>query len=171
MKNYIGFGLCLLIGAVVGVAIGLRCGRPCDRAKAVAPPADMVAPPEGTSPELQRQEQVVGQTYRLYQQEMESGETYSTGSIKSAKEALEQLLEEYDRQAQVAPGQGSPAIVMGKAMAHARLARIFLAEGDPMEYERHVVLALELSGEPNEDSLFKKLDLLDQAQQAQPAAP
>jgi hypothetical protein len=161
MKKYAGLALGVLIGIAVGVMFGYRCGQPCDKMEGVAEPAAVVAPVEVASPELLQQEQVAVQAYRVHQQELDSGETYSTGSIKSAQQALEQLLEEYDRQAQASPGQEIPALAMGKAVAHARLARIALAQGDPMEYERHLAIALELSGEPDEDSLFEKVDAIE----------
>lgn len=168
MKKYAGIALVLVIGVVVGVVVGYRYGQPCDAGSAgdvVAEPVDVAAFAEVSSPELQQQEQAAVQAYRLHQQELDSGETYSTGSIGSAQEALEQLVEEYDRQAQASPGQATPVMAINKAVAHARLARISLAQGDPMEYERHLAIALELSGEPDEDSLFQKVDQLDQAQQ------
>jgi hypothetical protein len=161
MKKYAGLALGVLIGIAVGVMFGYRCGQPCDKMEGVAEPAAVVAPVEVASPELLQQEQVAVQAYRVHQQELDSGETYSTGSIKSAQQALEQLLEEYDRQSQDSPGQEIPALAMGKAVAHARLARIALALGDPMEYERHLAIALELSGEPDEDSLFEKVDAIE----------
>jgi hypothetical protein len=171
MKKYAGLALGVLMGIAVGVMFGYRCGQPCDKVEVVAEPVAVVAPSELPSPELQQQEQVAVQAYQLHQQELDSGKTYSTGSIGLAQQALEQLLEEYDRQSQDSSGPETPGLAMGKAVAHARLARIALAQGDPMEYERHLAIALELSGESSEESLFRKIDQLDQAQQEPVANP
>ena len=153
----------MMIGVVVGVAIGIRRGQTCDRGEVPAVPAVVAASTEQLPLELQQQERTANQAYLLFQQEVGSGETYSSGSIGAAQRALEQLLDEYNRYG--SPDQDSPSVAMAKAMIHARLARIFLAQGDPEEYERHLAIAQELSGEPSEDSLFRKVDLLDQVQQ------
>lgn len=173
MKKHVGFVLGLLVGLVLGVALGVRCGRPCNRASAPAESAVIVAPAELPPANLpgSDQEKEAMQAYLRSQQGEDSDESDLNASLESAQQALEKLLEDYTRQSQESPGRDASALAMDKAMAHARLARIALPQGDPIGYERHLALALELSGEPNEDSLFKKLDLLDQAQQAQSAAP
>jgi hypothetical protein len=168
MKHSSVLILVLLLGMVLGLAIGIRHGRRCERVEPAARPAPSVPVVEKPLEQMEKQEQAAGQAYRLHQLEMESGKTDLTESVAQAQKSLEQLLEDYS---QVSPGAEDRSIAVKKAMVHARLARLALSEGDPLTYEQHLASALELSGEPDEESLFQKLDQLDQAQQEQLVIP
>lgn len=170
MKKYAGFVLGLfLIGLILVAAFGLCRGRTCGMAAAQAEPATVAVAPVEVSPQTDLRsgdkDNTAIQAYLLCQQKADSDGSDLNASLESAQQALEQLLEDYAEPFQESPGRDAATLAMDKAMVHARLARIALPQGDPIGYERHLAIALELSGEPNEDSLFKKLDLLDQAQQ------
>lgn len=171
MKKYAGYAVLLLIGIVAGIAIGSCGGRRCHQTEQPVAPVEVATPALLLPSDLQQQEATSSEAYLLYQRELESGIAYNTGSAEPAQKALEQLLEDYSRQPPDQPGEEAQYLATAKALTHARLARIALAQGDPMEYERHLAMALELSGEPSEESLFQKVDSLDQAKKEKRKAP
>ncbi len=171
MKTTTRFILILLLGGILGFAIGVGYVQRTCPSQSADDPGEGVEVIESALPVFTEAEQSAAQAYFVYQVEQKTGETFETGSGERAQEALEQLLQDYDLQAQQTPESDDTSLGMAKAMAHARLAQIALAYGDPMEYERHLAIALELSGETDEDTLFQKVHELDQAQQGALAQP